>query len=208
MCDVVTVTVYNAAGEAVSEPYADSMRGYAMRKYDAAPTVFTDMLNYGAAAQKNFGYGTNDLANSQLTAEQLENASELKPISNYQVKDNKFYASNLSIKSNIQFQFAFKGVTKDMYAVATFTGWKGNEETVNVPAGGFTKNGSYHVVTLENLVVADARCMITVTVYNKDGSVYSQVQESIESYIARNINKSEVFGEFMKFADTARDYLS
>jgi len=208
MCDTVTVTVYNANGEAVSEPYADSMREYAMRKYDAAPTVFTDMLNYGAAAQTHFGYGTDDLANSQLTTEQLANASELKPISNKQVKDNKFYATNLTITSNIQYLFAFNGITSDMYATATFTGWKGNKETVNIPAGGFTKNGSVHVITLENLVVADARCMITVTVYNKDGSVYSQVQDSIESYIARNINKSDVFSALMKFSDTALEYLS
>lgn len=75
MCDVVTLTVINADGQPVSEPWTDSMRDYEMRMYSSAKTdlvktLYVDMLNYGAAAQEFSKYKTGDLANNQLTDEQ------------------------------------------------------------------------------------------------------------------------------------------
>ena len=94
-----------------------------------------------------------------------------------------------------------------MYAVVEFTGHKGNVEKLTVQGTDFTPNGAYKVLRLENMVIADARCMVSITIYNADGSVYVSVKDSIESYVARKLGKSDLFEAFMIFADTAHAYL-
>ena len=63
----------------------------------------------------------------------------------------------------------------------------------------------------DQLVVADARQKITVTVYNADGSVYSSCTDSVESYTARaqaaQANGTELYEAIMNFADSAKVYL-
>ena len=67
MADNFHITVYNAQGQAVSVTRTDSVRAYARRTLDnpntteAVKTVVVNMLNYGAAAQNYFTYGTDDL---------------------------------------------------------------------------------------------------------------------------------------------------
>lgn len=64
---------------------------------------------------------------------------------------------------------------------------------------------------IDQLVVADARQKITVTVYNADGSVYSTCTDSVVSYTARaraaQANGAELYESIMNFADSAKVYL-
>ena len=218
MCDEVTVTVYDPDGNAVSEPKTDSIQAYAKRIFDkksSARTVIVDMLNYGAAAQEKFGYcDTLELANDVLSPEDQQYASTLGTLQNSQVMDpEKAYASNVTLKSNIDFQMAFRGVTEGMYAVVTYTGYKDNEETETFRYEDLEVNGRYHVVRIKSMVVADARCMVTVTVFNADGTVYTVYEDSMESYVKRQVGddvtseEAKVFVAFMIFADSARAYL-
>ena len=169
--------------------------------------MFVDMLNYGAEAQSYFGYGADDLANSQLTAAQKAYGSGSKTLVSTLVQGDKWKASNLILKSNIQFMVAFAGLTDDMSARVQFTGHKGNVVDRTVAGKDFGVNGSFRYILIDDLVIADARQEITITIYNTDGSVYTVCQESIQDYLARRSSVSSLFETIMKFADSAYAYL-
>ena len=92
-----------------------------------------------------------------------------------------------------------------MYATVEFTGVLGNEvkETVSV-----AKMSGYTGVAVDQIVLADAVCPVTVTVYNADGSVYAYATDSVESYNARqNPNGTNaLYTNIMKFAASALAY--
>ena len=65
------------------------------------------------------------------------------------------------------------------------------------------------------LAVADYDCLVTVTVYNADGSVYATGNDSIASYVYRNnistsasiTEELKTLGkELAKFANSALEY--
>jgi len=58
---------------------------------------------------------------------------------------------------------------------------------------------------VDKIVLADAFSLVTVTVYNADGSVYGTGSDSVESYAARV--SSELNTAIMKFASSAKTYL-
>ena len=59
---------------------------------------------------------------------------------------------------------------------------------------------------LDELVVSDARQVITITVKDASGTEVFTMQESIEEYLARR-TQSEIEECFMKFSDSAHAYL-
>ena len=211
MADTISVTIYNAKGEAVSNQKTDSVRDYAARAFDsqdvAGKTMLVDMLNYGAAAQLHFDYNTADLANSNLTDAQKAAGTATAPeMSNDQVKGENYSGSRFILTSSIQVQLAFKGLTSDMYAIYTYTSAKGEAKTVRVEGEDFVMiNGKPAGVELSALVYADARSMVEVTVYNADGTVYGYAEDSIESCCFRS--SGEMFVALMKFADSAKTHL-
>jgi hypothetical protein len=170
--------------------------------------MMVDMVNYGAAAQFRFNYGTHDLANANLTEVQKGYATQTTPeMSNDVVKGQNYQATRFILESRIQVQLAFKGLTTDMYAIYTYTDFKGRPQTIRVEGADFVMiNGAPAGVELTNLVYADARNMVTVTVYNADGTVHGEAIESMESCATRG--NAEVFVELMKFADSANIYLN
>ena len=72
-----------------------------------------------------------------------------------------------------------------------------------------TQDGKFSIVKIQSMVVADARCEYTVTMYNADGSVYTVYKDSLESYTKRTINQDTGYASeaFMIFADSAYAYL-
>ena len=213
MTDTIRLTVHNAAGNAVSEPWVDSMRNYVMRQLPKngmttlQKTMMVDMLNYGSLAQDHFNYGEDDYANSQLTEEQKGYASVGKELVRGLDRGDKTVGSNLILESNIQFLVAFKGLTEDMSARVQFTGHMKNIVDRVVTGSEFGKSGGYYYVLIDDLVIADARVPITITIYNADGSVYTVCNESIEDYLARMSSVGELNAAVMKFADSAYAYL-
>jgi 2-methylisocitrate lyase-like PEP mutase family enzyme len=92
-----------------------------------------------------------------------------------------------------------------MYAVVTFTDHTGASHSEKLGA----HDGSRF--TVNQVVVADARQLVTVTVYNADGSVYGTCTDSVESYVARardaQANGLALYEAIIKFADSAYTYL-
>ena len=211
MADTFKLTIYNAQGEAISNTWIDAVRDYVLRNLDAhnekSNALMIDMLCYGAAAQENFSYGTNDLATAKLTPEQLALGTTASPtLTDTRIQGQNYTGTRLILKSRIQMQVAFNGLTEDMYAIYTFTNSNGYPITVRVDGKDFITAGDLKGIELSRLVYADARNQVTITVYNADGTVYGTVTDSIESYAKRTTN-DRVCTALMKFADSAKAYL-
>lgn len=170
------------------------------------------MLNYGAACQKHFEYNEENLANATLDETQKGYGTTQDPdmVAVSQGESAYWVGSNLVTKSNIQFTLAFGGLPEGSTVTYTFTGHKGNKVTNIIPYEKIVEAGD--LVMIPELVVADARCEITVSV--KAVETEEIWTESIEAYLARKLEDNtdndadlNVFIAFMKFADSAHDYL-
>ena len=95
-----------------------------------------------------------------------------------------------------------------MKAVVEYTSHRGGNPIVDEIAGeDFAVVSSVHCIEVPNLVIADGRQKITITIYNADGSVYAEWQESIENYVANLNTTTNINAAIMKFADSAYAYL-
>lgn len=212
MADRFYVTIYNADNEPISETRNDSVRAYVERAFSGqsseGKTLLVDMLNYGAVAQQYFGYNTDDLANNGLTASQKSYGTQtVATLKNNQVKGTNYFATRFILKSSIQVQVAFNGLTDDMYAIYTYTTPEGYTAQFRVEGKDFVTSGSIRGVELSKLVYADARSLVTVQVYKANGTLYATAKDSIESCAFRSTNGDDVFIALMKFADSAKAYL-
>lgn len=212
MADTFRVTIYNGEGKAVSELKTDSVRDYVERVFnsqsDAGKTMMVDMLNYGAAAQQCFNYNTDDLANNKLTDWQKAWGSKsMGATQNKQVASENYMGTRLVLKSRIQMQVAFYGMNRSMYAVYYYTDHCGNVRSVMVDGKDFIMAGTLYGIELSQLVYADARQLVTVKVYNADGTLYAGAKDSIESYVDRSGTTDPLFDALMRFADSAKVYL-
>ena len=214
MADNIMVEAFDEDGNAVSEVYTTSVRTYAMNLLNKDSTnaktkkLLVDMLNYGAAAQNNFSYNTSDPANANLTDAQKELATGAVSCTDGRVKGTNYYGSSLSLEGRILLNLYFRNVTSDMYAVISFTDFDGDVQSLNVPFAEFKKlSGSTYAVVVDDIVLAESFNLVTVTVYNADGTVHGTAMDSVESYIARSA-ESELNAAIMKFAASAVAYYS
>ena len=200
MADVVTVTICDGDGNAVSISKSDSIQAYAARMLSKNSTseqlknVIISMLNYGSACQVQFDYHTNDLANSVLDASDrkeyvVKNGNDITvdPAGDFSIA-----AHNLVVNSNIEFCIALNGVKAGDTVTVSFKGHKGNDESY----GAVVNDKGYIVVT--GLVVADYQQTITIT-YGEDSKT-----TSIQNYLA-NMGADETNNAFYAFGEFAKE---
>jgi hypothetical protein len=199
---------YNANCEVISETRSESIVTYALSMLGKITnpeqkTMFVDMLNYGAEAQKFFHYDEAHLANAGLTDAQKALATQEDiEVSDHRVKGPNFFGSQLSLENVILLQMAFKvAPAEGMYAIASFTNHNGKkvEETLTVE-----NNNGYSMVSVNSLAIADYSTDVTVTLYNADGSVAGSAVDSMASYVARS--KTDLGKAIMKFGSSAYAY--
>ena len=210
MADNIYVTIYNADDEAISNEYTDSIRSYVMRILDdqdaETRTMLVDMLNYGSAAQTAYAYGTDDLANGQLSETQKAYGSTtFEECIDGRVQGANYQGTRLVLKNSILMQFGFSGLTADMTAKVEFTNHRGTKVSETV-APVKLDNGSY-AIEVNQIVAADGRIPVTVTVYDADGNVYGSATDSMESYLARMGTTDPLYAAIMMFSDAAYAYL-
>lgn len=213
MADPLSVCVKDSAGNVITNTYTTSVRDYAGKVLagdsyaQELKTLAVDMLNYGAAAQENFSYNTEDPANALLTEEQAGWATEEVACVNKQVKGTNCVGSNLSLEKQIELNMMFKSKADKtgMYGEISFTGYDGSEKTRRLETADFGTYGPYIAIKITDIVLADAFSPVTVTLYNADGSVYGEGTDSVESYAARVNN--DLTGAIMRFAKAAFRYL-
>ena len=191
MGDKITAVIYNAAGKAISETRTDSMAEYSMRMLVRADivasaekrTLFVDMLNYGAAAQVYFDYDAENLVNATLTEEQAGWASAAVKIDNYRQSSGCYLGSSLSLEEEIYLKVAFGVVCEEgMYATVSFTDHYGTQVEKQVP---IEADGSYTIVRVEGMAIADYRGLVTCKLYSASGAELGSTIDSIESYTSR-----------------------
>ena len=201
MVDEVTVTVYASNGSKLSEK-TDSIRGYAMRMFGkstaAFDTVLADMLNYGASAQSQFNYKTDDPANGQMTEEQKSKATESVEMTNIRETATGYLGTTLELESNILLNFFYSADFVGKTATVSYTDHYGVAHNYDVV---IAASGTYGKVSVDKLVISDCSVKITVTV---DGV---SVVDSVESYCARMTDLA-LREPLMKFATSARTYFS
>ncbi|MBP3633653.1 MAG: InlB B-repeat-containing protein [Oscillospiraceae bacterium] len=214
LADELKLEIVDEEGTVYNNEYITSARAYSAKALVAASstdlmkTLVVDMLNYGAEAQKNFGYNTGDLANSLLTEEQQALASEPVECTDLRIKGENYQGSNLALENRIELNLFFKNVTTDMYAEVSYTDFLGQLQTVTVPGMQFGHySGTIYKVPVDSLVLADAKSLVTVTVYKADGTIHGTGADCVESYIARAA-ASDLNSAIMKFANSAYLYLA
>ena len=201
MVDEVVIIICDAKGNALATK-TDSIRGYAMRMFGkskpAFDTVLADMLNYGAAAQVQFNYKTDDPANGQMTEEQEAKATASVEMTNIRETANGYLGTTLELESNILLNFFYSKAYVGKTATVSYTDHYGVAHNYDVE---IAASGNYGKVSVDQLVISDCSVKITVTV---DGA---SVIDSVESYCARMTDLT-LREPLMKFATSARTYFS
>ena len=211
MKDNVEITIYNEDGEAVSETINTSITSYAedvLRKNnykDKDKILAVDMVNYGAAAQKHFNYGTDNLANSTLTEDEKLFASDDVPYGDVELTHTEnAWGSLLVYESKVVLRMYFKNLTDDMTAKITFTDHYGKKKEFDGEIA--TDKDGYKYIEVDQLATADYKTVVTCTIYNADGSEYAMAQDSIEQNMKRQPKQEEIYGALMKFGHSAFEF--
>ena len=215
MCDTVTVKVYDS-GKNLLGTREDSIRSYAMRclannegKYsDEEKTLFMEMLNYGAAAQAEFAYNTANPANAGCEAYAAYDKQHSAITNSGSTIGELYMGTSLVLENRIEMQMGFTGIDSTVKAVISYQHHDEAEaKTYELTSDKFYKyNDTTYGVIIPDIVVADARQPVTVTLYNADGSELIKVTDSMESYVARS-GDSGVYNAIMDFSDAAYAYL-
>jgi len=205
MNDEIHVQIFRPDNIAVSKVWVDSISIYACRIYgnqnDEYKTALVDLLNYGAACQKYFGYDVNNLANKGLTDEQKGMASDVPVLSDSRVVGTNYYGSSLTCDSTLILQFYFTGISDTMTAKITYVNAYGREVTETINGSEFNKRTTTLTGVKVALAAYDAQQLVTCSVY--DGEVLvATASDSIESYIARmdSTTDDEIYSMIMRFA--------
>ncbi|MBP3633187.1 MAG: hypothetical protein J6J43_01280 [Oscillospiraceae bacterium] len=223
MTDTLTLVILDENGRVCNHDYATSVREYAHKALkaasstDAFKTLIVDMLNYGAQAQLQFIYRTEDLADQGLTEEQAAFATPSVTCADTRIKGENYYGSNLALKDKIDLNLFFTNMEEldieSMYAEISYVNFAGVSKTDIVPGTQFAvyggKSGTYKI-PVSSIVVADASSPVAVKVCYADGTVFGQATDSVESYAARGASTASalLYDAIMKFASSAFVYLT
>ncbi len=206
MCDTVSVQLFDAEDNAISEKKVDSIKDYAERTLRRSTnaeskTQLVDMLNYGAAAQVEFEYAQDALANRDLTDDEQALATQTVETENNLVSGTNYAGSRLVLKERIELQIGFRNIDNTCRAEYSYISHSSGEvKTVEVAGEDFIDLGSIVGVAITEPVVADCRNVVTVTVYDAEGEVVGYAEDSVESYASRM--GGDLFEMIMKFSDS------
>ena len=212
MNDKFYVQVFHADGTPASEIYEDSVADYALRGFNELPEaekrLSVDLLFYGAAAQKTFGYDVEHLVSDRMT--DAQKAYGTVSVSGENKKEDKAYphyaGTSLDLQSRIQFYLFFNDVPRDGYAKISFTNHNGTKVESTVAGSDYlVASSTMSVIVVDELTIPDARKLVTCEVYDKDGNLLDSVTDSIESYVFRGTT-GEIDEAVLKFADSAYNY--
>ena len=226
LADTLTIVVYNADGEAISDEKVDSIKGYCMRTLADSTTdkklatLVVDILNYGAEAQIFFNYATDKLANADLTDEQKALASSVRE---YSADDySKVYADGysfqaghtLTLEYNIQLKagmdLRYTDISDDAKIVISYVNYEGKTitKTVNLKDTDYKTNILY--VSCDTLTARDAAAQVKFELIDGDAVIYT-FTNSVESFTARSSASDSDLAlceALMKYCDSASAYFT
>jgi hypothetical protein len=114
------------------------------------------------------------------------------------------YLANVKMVDSIKFMMAFSAIDQTMTATVTT-----KNGTYTIEGKDFEKNGGYYVITLDNIVMADANENIKVVITDAAGNTVATVIDSIHSYAARAAEKGmpALSDAIVKFTTSVKEYV-
>ena len=166
-------------------------------------TMLVDLLNYGAEAQKYFGYNTSRLANANLTAEQRGYATGFITINS--VKNNELLPgasmnirqASLILEEKVKIKYyigrvSFDGDISDLTMKIQYTsGGTQIEKTISGSLFTPAENGEYTAL-FDALAAKEMFVPCVATLYIGGEPVSNTVTYSVESYAASKQTDPEV----------------
>ncbi len=200
MIDEIHVTVYNGKGVAVSDTWVDSVERYCLRmagntsQSASVRSVCVALLNYGAEAQKFFGYSqaAQTLANRSIGDYQYLAPSQTSP-ANQLVPCDGYVGTTLDLESEIVMKVYFRNLSRDMYATYSYTDHYGKQKTGRVNGQAFYERDAankIYGVPITGMSMGDYNQVVTVKVYHADSTQLYSMQDSMGSYLRRQMDKS------------------
>ena len=195
MNDRVTVQLFTAANEAISEPYVDSIHDYALRLIETNQnnqklvTTVVDMVNYGSACQTHFNYDVQNPASRGFETWQ-KFATDAKIQNKFtQSATGYYHSTSVETESKLLMNLFFTNLTEGMTAEISYTDHYGHHHELTVDYSDMKVRDNTRYITIHGLVIADVQQMITCTIYTADHTEVVTVQDSIESYTERLVQK-------------------
>lgn len=233
MSSLVTVTLYAERNGAL---FSSSCVNYSVLTYatnllskttdENLKTLLVDMLNYGAAAQRYFGYNLAAPANGNLTQEQsawgtqdmpaVTSCCEIVPQDNATVR---FKSASLLLEEKVAIRYyldltAYVGSAEDLELHVSYRDLNGAEQTTVIDGSAGTVQQGLLRVSFDSLNAAQMRTVCSASVVSK--STGQQISDtliySIGSYVARapadkNTDLFELLIAMMKYGDSTAAYV-
>ncbi len=226
MGDEFTATLYAVAADGTiyyGNPNTKSIKSFLMGKITdtvspaTLKTLAVDMLNYGAAAQLNFSYDTENLVNADLTEEQKALGTQTAPEavdSTVITGDGINLTASVTVKSKVELTLTCLYKTEDASNVKfIFKDKDGNVLAELAP----TKHiaGKAVQCVYDQVGAKQMRELITIEVYDGDTLVSKTLTWSVESYVAATLARtttSEILANMVNamliYGDSAAAYLA
>ena len=186
-------------------------------------TLIVDLLNYGTAAQLQWNYNTDNLANSFLTEEQKAWATTDDAYATaglvdyrdttYKVVDNalaQWKGCGLTLEEAVVMDFRFVPLNNtDVNTLSVkVTTDEGKSWTIGPEAFEYISASQGYYVHFDSLYAFEMRDFVYFTLYVGDTAVSNTVRYSVESYSARYATSAyaDLIEAMMKYGDSAAAY--
>ncbi len=208
------------------DEYSIATYAYAQMNKSAATQklkiLCADLLRYGSKAQIYKGYRTDALADANLTEEQKAYLSDIEtvPFGNTNVTENtpatnavQWLGKSLDLASKVSIKFIFSlgsysGNTEDLRMKVTYQDINGKDKELTLSdIEIYNPSRGYYAFTLDSLLSAELRSVLTVQILSGETVVSGTVQYAADTY---GNGKSGALGDLCKalfaYSDSAKDY--
>ena len=225
MGDSFSATLYAVAADGTTyygPAETSTIQNYLLEKIndeassDEIKTLAVDMLNYGAAAQKHFGYKTEKLVNAELSEKILALGTQTLPTA---IDGSVVSGSGCNVVTSVSLQSKVMLYITCLYAPSESSNMKfvvkdidGKilEEFAPSMVGATYCQGIY-----DNVGASAMRKLLTIELYDNDVLVSQTLTWSIESYVASTRANSaspatmvNVLDAMLVYGDSAAIYLA
>ena len=208
------------------DEYSIATYAYAQMNKTAATeklkTLCADLLRYGGKAQIFKGYRTDSLADAAMTEVQKNYLSDLDAVTfgNTNTTENipatnavQWLGKSLDLASKVSVKFIFSlgsytGNTEDLTMKVTYKDINGKDkEKIITDLEVYNASRGYYAFTLDSLLVAELRSVLTVQILSGDTVVSGTVQYAADTY---GNGKSGTLGDLCKalfaYSDSAKAF--
>jgi hypothetical protein len=142
------------------------------------------MLNYGTAAQKEFGYRDNEeeYANAQVgDYQQYATKTENLNWADERVMGTNYQGTSVVHESNLILTMYFKNITADMYAEITYRNHSGDDVSYRIEGENFYfRSATLIGVDIDTLLAADGDVLTTIKAISNSITRYTYVPPPLE----------------------------